>query len=102
MIEGIFMDVTSAELDEHLRARALHHKDRAGTYARQSAELEADQSEHDQNLSNNPVRSLKDSQRHHQTRAELFTFMADHLVPNEVYRVSESDLTRLELIGQHL
>jgi hypothetical protein len=101
MIQGIQIDLSSEELQRHLSERAEYHADKATMYADQVQALRRE-GVGQTAQSNDPVHSLQQSERHHRNRAELFGFIADRIIPNETYRVSESDLTRLELIGQYL
>lgn len=45
-----------------------------------------------------PVRALRDKQSEHTRMASLFDFLREHLVKGEVYRLDESELSKLEFI----
>jgi hypothetical protein len=101
-IDGLFVQMSGEDLAQHLFERSLHHNNRAATYAVQADSLEDSQDIDDTTLSNNPVQSLRQSQSHHQSRAEYFAFMSERVTPGATYKLSDGDLTRLELIGRHL
>jgi hypothetical protein len=101
VIEGLAFDVSSEELEEHLQKRMKHHVDKASFYAGQVAALRGG-GVGAQSATNDPVSSLENSQRQHEGRMALFAFMAEHVVPDEVYRLSEQDLARIEIIARYL
>ena len=39
--------------------------------------------------------------KEHEDKYGYFMFMAEHLVPDETYRLSESDLSRLEIAARY-
>ena len=99
MIEGLFIELASSELKQHLAERAKYHKDRSKWYAEQIATLRAGLQA--SNISNNPIDSLERSAKRHKERFAYFTFMAEHLIPDETYRLSENDLNRIELVDAY-
>ena len=46
-----------------------------------------------------PWRHFAPRTKKHKQRRDFFGVIADHLVEDETYRLSEGDLTRLEIIG---
>jgi hypothetical protein len=50
-----------------------------------------------QYTTNDPTSSLLQSARQHADKGAFFAFMGAHIIPSEIYRLSESDFTRLEL-----
>ena len=96
IIEGVKIDVPSDELKTHLLDRATLHHEKAARYDSQARELQelGDQ----QGQTNDPVHGLQMKFQEHQRKAELFSFMANHLVPGVTYRLSERDLTYVEII----
>jgi len=48
-----------------------------------------------------PIRDLEHKIHEHENKAGFFLFMAEHLVMDEVYRLSESDLARLEIAARY-
>lgn len=101
MIEGLKIDVPSGELIDHLKERARFHDDKRVFYGRQADAL-IEGGVHAGGASNDPTASLQASARTHAMRADFFQFLADHAIADEVYRLTENDMTRIELIGQHL
>jgi hypothetical protein len=53
-------------------------------------------------VSNDPVGSLQESANRHGEREAFLTFMAEHIVPDETYRLTEQDLIRLEIVSRYL
>ena len=100
MIDGIKIDVKSDELRAHIQMRAIHHDNKAKWYNDQIRGLKSGGIAESGN-SNDPVGSLQNSMRNHQEKFALFQFMADHIVPDEVYRLAESDLSRLEFVSRY-
>lgn len=101
MIEGLKFDVTTAELRGHLQERVTHHKERAEFYAGQVKALEDGNAQGMNYSGGDPVRALKDKHSEHKHKIDLFKFLVDHVVPNEMYRLTESDLLQLEIISRH-
>lgn len=103
MIDGIQFDISTNELKEHLMARVAVHEKKAILYSEKSNQFHEVISDEDgqQKMSsmtnNNPVDTMRAGAKRHRIKASLFKFMANHLVQNETYRLSESDLGRLEL-----
>lgn len=108
MIEGLKLDVNGPELVMHLNDRAGVHEKKAEIYAKQIGAIkqaeDEDEDERDAwaNASNDPKADLRRRMRDHQRKAGMFRFMAGHVLVDEIYRLSEQDLTRLELISQYL
>lgn len=103
MIEGLHVDVPSAELKELLIKRLHHHESRISFYTKQLAEIEkvddalraeAQQYSKVSNASG-PVDSIRTSIQRHKDQCIYYRFVSEHLVPGETYRLEESDLRRL-------
>ena len=101
MIDGIKVQLTTGQLRDHLMKRVRYHEEKRDLYAGQVQALEAG-GERQDNASLDPVRALKDRASQHSSKAELFRILADHLIPDETYRIADHDLTRIEFISQHL
>jgi hypothetical protein len=103
MIEGVKIDISTDELKDHLSERASYHQEKQAFYEGQVESLKAGHvGEMDKGaISNDPVSQLEGSARRHKETAALFQFISDHLVPNEVYRLEERDLTRLEVLSRY-
>jgi hypothetical protein len=72
----------SSELVSHLRTKEAHHRESEGQ-------------------SNDPVAALWKAYRAHDGKAQLFKFLAEHVIEKEVYRLSEVDLMRVEIIDRY-
>lgn len=114
MIEGLKIRVPSAELANHLKARAEYHRGRAAT---KEAELPAlrdaiakvkSGTQLAENVSqmskggyrmddSNPVEGLEVDIREHRNKAVVFDYLALHLF-DEDYTLQEADLIRLEIV----
>jgi hypothetical protein len=99
-IEGLKMEVQSSELREHLLKRAEHHAERRDFYVRQAGALHEGGVE-EQQATNDPVTSLRTSAKSHGEREAFFRFMAEHIIPNERYVLSEQDLIRIEIVSRY-
>lgn len=102
MIEGLQIDVSSTELREMLLGRLEHHKKKIEAYEsqeKQLAELEkklADDAEQVSKVSNaGPLTSVQQALKKHRDQVIYYRFMAEHVVPNETYRLTDADLVRL-------
>lgn len=54
------------------------------------------------NETNDPVSGMERSFGQHREPGAFLNFVATHLVPNEINRLSGNDLTRMELISRYL
>ena len=100
MIEGLHFDVPFEEMKKRLLIKVTHHLGRADWYRARVSDLKAGSPNIDHNVTGgNPVSQLESRAETHQNRAEFFTFMADHLIKGETYRLSERDLITLEFIS---
>ena len=100
MIEGLKIDVPSDELIEHLKERADYHTEKSKFYTGQVEALRQG-GVGASPVSNDPVTSLESSAKSHQDRAAFFNFLDEHVVLDETYRLSEQDLTRLEIVSRY-
>jgi hypothetical protein len=103
MIRGLKIEIPTQELREHIEARAQYHRDKAEWYAGQVRNLRAGgEGLGEYHASNDPVASLQRSEHSHQERCAFFSFLAEHLIADETYRLTEEDLSRLEFISRYL
>lgn len=100
MIEGLKIEVESKELVELIDVRVEYHKGKAELYDSQLQLLKDEPGLENMDLSNDPRRSLRDKIRHHGDKVGFFSFLRDHVIPNETYRLTETDLLRLELLSR--
>jgi len=105
MIHGIIMDVKGEELIERISVRASHHKKRAKECGVQLRKLGGIGRTRAKNLDSavlgamEPDRqTLQRKARQHQERADALIFLGKHIVRDEVYRVTESDLRVADLL----
>jgi hypothetical protein len=99
MITGLCMDVSAKELREHLAARADHHDEKSKWYGTQAEALRNGGAA--TGMSNDPVRSLEESDYRHREKAAYFRFMEQHIVDKETYRLSQEDLGQIELSSRY-
>jgi hypothetical protein len=107
MIEGIHFDFTGKELKDHFLKRAERNRMRAEAFVKELARYKEDedapvQTDVEQTYSNKAIGSARDTLKgrvkHYKMRAMFFAVGADHLVPTETYRLSEHDMTSLEIV----
>lgn len=98
MINGLQVELSSDELRKHLDDRVGFHTKKAFWYEDQIGSLSEGLKENP-NMSNDPVSSLRRSLNEHQQKAAFFSVLRDHIIPDEVYRLTEHDLGRLEFIA---
>lgn len=109
MIEGLHVDVSSAELKEMLVGRLKYHQEKTIAYERQLTELlklHAGFDEEARRISKTsnqgPQESLESAIKRHRDQAIFYRFVSEHVVPSEIYRLAENDLVRLGVLGnQH-
>lgn len=95
MIEGIQIDIPTVDVRAHVRERIAYHEKKARFYNEQALALIGGGGSQ-QNVSNDPVSSLQHSAERHQERITFFKVIEKYLVPDEIYRLTETDLVRLE------
>lgn len=107
MIEGLKLQISSDELKKISAARAEYHAKKSDWFKSKAKEIQpeldnfADEAANLGKYSNqgNVVENLATKSKHHEDKATLFRFMAEHVIPNETYSLSNEDLVRLEVIG---
>ena len=100
MIEGIRIDISSSELKEHLEERAEFHRKKSEWYSTQVTSLR-EGGVTPAPMSNDPVASLANSASGHKEKAAYFSFLAQHLIPDELYRLTEDDMGNIELASRY-
>jgi hypothetical protein len=96
MIEGVKFSVSGSEMKAHLESRVRFHRERAEFYEQQKEQFASAPTA---DMSNDPVRGLKEAGKRHYERAELFSFYAAHTPVEETFRLSEHELQSLEFIA---
>lgn len=100
MIEGLWIEMSSDKLRRILEHRANHHQEKATWYKAQADSL-SEQIEANLGVSNNPTQSLRNSQREHENKTTFFLMLAENIIPDETYRLSEQNCIRLEFFAQY-
>lgn len=110
MIVGLYIDFKTDELRTHLKERVAHHLERARWFAQQSDTLRetlAQEALADDRIGGDRTGSadndrnpmmFKGHLKTHRREAQRLLLTLEHLAPNEVYRLSDKDCERLELI----
>ena len=106
MIEGLKLDVKAEELIQRPEERIAHHRSKAESYGLQLEKLGEIQpivEEEEDVLSltrgrESPRITLERKVKEHSDRAAILKFLRDHVVPGEVYRLSEHDLRLAEIL----
>lgn len=103
MIDGIKVQLKSADLKQHLENRAAHHETRAGHYQKEAKRF-VDEEVPAEGLKSSNARNMADqmaqSAKTHQSKAFYYAFLAKNLLAGEVYLLTPHDLTHLELVPQ--
>lgn len=111
MITGLKWQISSADLQKLMLSRVEYHKVKADFYSaevkRLAPALEQMNEEAEEltlakyNTSNsNSLNDFKQQAKHHKDRVSYFAFYSSHLVPDEVYQLSEAELNTLEVVGR--
>lgn len=101
MINGLHIDVSSKELKDRLASKRDYHQEKADYYSSQIKSLRENTDEEISiQATNNPLSGLGQSLKTHVLKRDFFAFMYDHIVENEVYRLSQGDLVVLEIIDR--
>jgi hypothetical protein len=92
MIDGLKIEMTTEELSRRIAARILSHQAAAEKLEDERDRLEAGR--------DGPVprRLVEHEIREHLEQAGMLTLLRDHLIPNEVYRLTELDLRFADLV----
>lgn len=100
MIDGLRIEMKSAEVVAHCLSRAAMHREKAETYAKRIAAVGEAMGEVAV-ASNDPAFNMKGKLDHHRKQLGFFSFIAEHVVPDDVYRLTEEDLGRLEIASRY-
>ena len=99
MINGLHIQMTSAKLKAIFEERAQYHSEKAAWYGARAKDLKEEMPT--LMVSNNPTDSLVQSQRTHEGKATFFLLLAQNIIPDEIYRLSDQDCLRVELYSQY-
>jgi len=102
MIDGFKIDITADELVAHLDSRITHHHGRAQECETKLQRLRALESTSDDEedvfdmCGASKIDGLERLATKHRNREIFLAFARNHVVANEIYRLSEDDLRLLE------
>jgi hypothetical protein len=105
VLVGFTLDIKSDTLTKYLASRGEHHAARARIYESKVEEISKLKEDSDDETAmmskgagtGDPVESLRSSARKHNKRARFFSFASEHIAKGRTYRLSQSDLTSLEI-----
>lgn len=108
-VDGLKLSITSAKLKELVEQRIEYHTKKAAFCEGKASAQAKEQREFDElaeeqfkvGTSNMPGVSWDSQFRHHRDRVTIFSFMREHLIPNETYILGEEDLRKLEVLPRH-
>jgi hypothetical protein len=89
MIDGLKLTLTGEEIRNLIEQRAAEHRTLATHWNGEAARTLEEQTEDRPVL---PEHMCENEAGRHEWRAEVLTFLRDHLDPCEIYRLSECDL----------
>lgn len=102
MINGLQVDVKSAELKSIIKGRVDYHTDKAEAYEKQAVKLRATIANIEEDVSHGKVshgsdvsQSMDVKARDHKDKAVHFQFLLDHVIQDDVYRLGPADLQLL-------
>ena len=101
MIEGLKIDVKSAELKKILEERYGYHVEKSKTYSAAAQNLLASVKGIEEDMSvgkvshANPAQNLENQARTHHESSNYYKFMLEHVVQDDTYRLGQDDLRRL-------
>jgi len=109
MVEELKLQISTDELKALLEGRMRYHAKKAEvleTEMKRLGEVMEDLDEEAEEIgkysnsnSNNPVNTLRSKAKVHRDRATYFNFFSKHLMPNETYVLTQSDLSTIEVTG---
>jgi uncharacterized protein (DUF849 family) len=121
IIEGLVLSVKGSEIVTIAKERSTYHKEKARHYTdrvanmltekagairnRTERELSPDDEQDTTNVafSNTKAETVTDKYerlaKNHVDKSKYFAFVAEHLEPNTMYRLTESDLNKLEIVS---
>ena len=94
MIDGLKVTLTGDEIRSLVEKRVAEHRELAAHWNRKAAQSLDEQTEELQL----PQHLCENEAQRHEWRAEVLSFLKDHLDPSEVYRLGEFDLEFAELL----
>jgi hypothetical protein len=106
MVNGLQVDVQSSELKKIIQSRIDYHTERAALYEAKANEIRKSLEGVEENtigkVSNgSPTQNLDDKAREHKDKLVHFKFMLEHVIVDDVYRLSQSDLQLLGIATRY-
>jgi len=99
MIDGLRLDVTADEIVKLLDERINEHVEGADTDESNAEKLSRTEDDDDDGMDEVTVSTrLRRRAQRERERAEALTFMRNHVVRGETYRLTADDLRTLELL----
>jgi hypothetical protein len=104
------MDVPGEELKKRLGDRVEYHRKRSEFFKKESDRVVDTAGTGEDPIpnpvSNKTVQSVREDYRtqalHHRQRSGQLSFIMEHLSDKETYRLTEQDISRLELVEGHI
>lgn len=110
MIEGMKLTISSGELKKLLQERVIFHVDKAKMLREEAEQLAPKLKGMEQTARNmgkygtsnapngDPAEQMMASSDHHADRAVYFKFLAEHVIENETYLFTETNLREIEVL----
>lgn len=100
MITGLHVDIPGNEVKTLLEKKAERHAERLSVHKQNLKQIEDGPRERRYLASGpDPADHARQAIDRHRYQLDLCTFMAEHVVVNEIYRVSHADLATLGFKG---
>lgn len=99
VIDGLYIEMPTEKLRAYLQDRVNHHGGKAEWYKKQADTLKEEIPE--SFVTNNPTQSLRASQEQHEKKYAFFKMLADNLIPDAIYRLSQANCVALEMYAQY-
>ena len=102
MIDGLRLDISADELVKLLDERISDHNDNARTDDANAGRLDGTRRANDADeCDDETAPRLRRRAQREREHAEALTFMRNHVIRGETYRLSEQDLRTLEILRDH-
>lgn len=106
MIQGLQVDVKSAELKKILEERLKYHEDKNEVLVAEASKLRESIKNIEEDMvvgkgsGGDVAQNLETKARDHKDKANYYKFMIDHVIQDDVYRLGQEDLARLGIAGR--
>lgn len=106
MINGLQVDVKSAELKKIVQSRVDYHNEKASLYEKQAEKLRQTIQNVEEDVEYGKVtngsdvsQNMNQKAREHKDKAIHFQFLLEHVIQDDVYRLNQADLQLLGIAG---